>query len=200
MPGRPPLPPLPQRSLYNAPRRAGPGGVGALGSARPGRERQAPIPSAAGAGPSPLHDLYLQRPAVTVARAQLLPALLDGHLLAGLLRTQRGVGSARVGSGRVGSGRVGRSEPAAAYLVVPADDVAEAAGTQALLHLPGTAGLRLQSRRPAHGCATALRLRGAWAVSAGTSGSGGTWYEAALKGPRRGDGRDRFPVSVKPGL
>lgn len=103
-------------------------------------------------------------------------------------------------SAQHGSGRVGRSEPAAAYLVVPADDVAEAAGTQALLHLPGTAGLRLQSRRPAHGCATALRLRGAWAVSAGTSGSGGTWYEAALKGPRRGDGRDRFPVSVKPGL
>lgn len=117
MPGRPPLPPLPQRSLYNAPRRAGPGGVGALGSARPGRERQAPIPSAAGAGPSPLHDLYLQRPAVTVAWAQLLPALLDGHLLAGLLRTQRGVGSARVGSGRVGSGpaeRAGRRLPCCA--------------------------------------------------------------------------------------
>lgn len=111
MPGRPPLPPLPQRSLYNAPRRAGPGGVGALGSARPGRERQAPIPSAAGAGPSPLHDLYLQRPAVTVAWAQLLPALLDGHLLAGLLRTQRGVGSARVGSGRVGPGGASRPPP-----------------------------------------------------------------------------------------
>lgn len=62
--------------------------------------------------------------------------------------------------------------PAAAYLVVPANDVAEAARAEALLHLPGAAGLRLQGRRPAHGGAAALRLYRAPAASADASGSG----------------------------
>jgi len=76
------------------------------------------------------------------------------------------------GSAERAPGRAGPRGPAAAYLVVPANDVAEAAGAEALLHLPGTAGLRLQGRRPAHGGATALGLRRARDASADVSGSG----------------------------
>lgn len=86
----------------------------------------------------------------------------------------------------------GGGVPAAAYLVVPADDVAEAAGAEALLHLPGAAGLRLQGRRPAHGGAAALGLHRAWAAADDVSGSGasGVWSgrppaRPPLKEPRR---------------
>lgn len=83
---------------------------------------------------------------------------------------------------------------------MPTNDVPKAAGAQALLHLPGAAGLRLQGRRAAHGGAAALGSAGPWprptvfpAPAPAARGAGG---RPPLKEPRGGNERPRVRAGV----
>lgn len=147
-----------------------------------------PVPSRAGPH-SLLHDVDLVTPAVLVLDAELQPARLDGHAVARVLRdTAPSAAPARPCPPR---------RPARPHLVLVQAHVAEAAGAQAVAHLPGPAAAgRVPAQRGPSGGPLAGGGRGGPAPLHGSAAGSGTppllpRHRPAPPAPARGRRRQR---------